>query len=516
MRAVIAFLVFIIIPRIAFAELILSSEYRYDVFDGEETGSSFFREKIRLDMGKNCQGSLAAVEVPAEKRRSYTWYILAANPARSATLLAGNFSASFGSGILTGKMIPYNPDPFRKENEPDNEKVFVPADSGYPAYYCNGAAIGISPYFHFFYSQALRYYSDAGNGTSESSPNTILSRIDKEYPYSEPVYLRTAGAMLSYNGFDYFTAQCSAIYFDMTGTDGRHILWSAINSDWSGFESLYGFSGYCAYNDGVVKAFVDAGSVRSVRYAGGKRYADSSLAVQGEASVETAVFALKLFGKRIGSGYYTPYFSTVGKRSPSEGLFIDARLSPYEFFTLTFDSSVDKSIDVNSWSPEPVPSCREGMNLKVKADKGINLFTGWRGIGESPAEFPEKIQSKSGAELVFIRILTLCGTYTVQKNTKIISYSAALNLSVRFFEYNSFELDYTQIWIRTQDDFYISTLALDGARSPWLSVLQSSRIAGARYRFRSERFSFGVRYLTQFIGRRSSFNRFECSGSGEW
>jgi len=271
MRTVI-FAFFILHPLAVFADLILSSEYRYDVFDGEETGNSFFREKIKLDMGKNCQGSLAAVEIPAEKRKSFTWYFLAANPSRSVSILAGNFSTSFGSGILTGRMNPYNPDPFRKEYESDNEKVFVPADSGYPSFYFNGVALAILPkgedenfaQFHLFYSHAIRYFSDAGNDTSGSSPGTILSYIREEYPYNEPVYLRTAGAMASYHGFDYFTVQVSALYFDMTGSNDRHVLWSAVDSNRSGYESITGFSAYCAYNDGVVKSFVDAGSVRSI------------------------------------------------------------------------------------------------------------------------------------------------------------------------------------------------------------------------------------------------------------
>jgi hypothetical protein len=511
-------------PFSAFAQLILSSEYRYDVFDGEETGNSFFREKVKIDMGKNCQGSLAVVEIPAESRRSYTWYLLAANYSRSVAIIAGNFATSFGSGILTGRMNPYNPDPFKKEPEPDSLKVFTPSDSGYPAYYYNGAALSIFPNsesekhmnLHFFCSLAQRYYSDIGNKNSESSPGSVLSHIRKEYPFNEPVCLRTAGGMASYNVFDYFTAQFSSLYFDMTGSDGGNVLWSAIDSRRSGYESITGFSAYLAYNDGVIKSFIDWGSVRSIHYTDGKRHSDPSPAFQGEASVTTETFGLKLFGKRIGSGYYSPYFSTVGKRTPSEGLFIDSRISPYEFFTLNFDSSVDKSTDVSSWSPEPLPTCREGVSLRIKADKGITLFTGWRGIGESISDFPERIQSKSGAEFIFFRVLTLDGVYTAQKKERVISHSAAFDLSFRFLEYNTIELGYTQIWIRKQDDLYISTLALDDARSPWLSVRQSSRIAGARYKFHSERFSLGVRYLTQFIGKRSFFNRFECSGYGEW
>jgi hypothetical protein len=518
MRAVIALLL-ALVPLAASGMYDISTEYRSDSFEDEEKERVFFRGTGSVFIDERRGAGCTVIRFPEEKRGSFTWYAKAASDS-GFSLLAGNFYAQAGSGLLSGRLKPYIPDPFAEEREIVQKSVFKECSGGYPDYAYQGAALSYQPSrgggidgLYFFGSMAPRFYSEDYGRSSDSSYSTILGNTEKEGSKYEPVFARSAGAVVSSGLFSVLRFELSGIYNDLRDGDGRPVLWSAGND--GACERTAGFSFYCAYNDGVCSAFGEYARNIQRWIDGGTTYSLNSYAWQGRGSVKTERFSLTVSGKRIADGYYLPYFSSMGKRTPSEGIFLESVICPYRLFSFRLYSSSDRNTSVSAFTPEKIPSCKESARIDITPEGKGSLFFMYRQIGDA-LMLPEKRQTSTGAEYRFIREFSAHADFTDQRSDHLRSRSILSGVNFFFLSVMNGSVQGGYSRVDKGDTMYQDALALDAEGASWMSVRERSWNAGARLGIALKSFSAAVRYAVQGEGKRLYHTRFECRASGRW
>ncbi|HNX60663.1 MAG TPA: hypothetical protein PKK43_16285, partial [Spirochaetota bacterium] len=378
----------------------VSAEYRHDILDVEEEETDFYRFKGSVSGSKYTGAFAAAAWIPDDRRKTYTFSFIAADPSLPVSITGGDYNVQFGSGLLIGHGRPYNPDPFQKEAFLYDESGIKPATSGSQSSSFRGIALSHSFYESLsatvFCSRALRYYS---GGDSSSSIGTLLSRPDKEGKNTEPVYLRSCGGMISFSR-DLIITTISGFHTDLISPSGKRILW-AVSDEGGGYRSSSGGSFYSAYNDGVIRAYIDIALSSSEYDTSGKDTRINDKAFQTEAELRKESFALRLAGKNTGKDYYSPFFAPIGSKSPSNSFFCEATISPLESFSLSSDAAIEKKKTVTNFDPEPSSICREGVSITIKPFSPLILTAGHRLIGSAPESFPERQQFRGGIKFDF-------------------------------------------------------------------------------------------------------------------
>ena len=344
-RAVI--IIIVLLPHAGSAALYdAKAEYRRDALDFEENAQEFYREKIRVFASDAVSAGIATSYKTAEKKRSSTWNVLADGMTIPVSLIAGNFYAQEGSGLLYGKLRPYNPDPFSPEPELSRQRGFAPCDSANPAYAFSGAGLCVyagardDPLFILVcsLSRSVRFArrDDDDPRSMSESLSTILGRIDRKYPYDTAVSCRTMTGSVAFLPFDSVRCELSALSVSLNEGD-RRAAWKSRGGDENAY-GLDGFAAYCAYSDGMLSSFAE-GSVCSERLQNGKR---NACAFQSECAFKSRVADVSVRGKMMDRGYGSPYYSVCGSRSPSDGIFISLKCSPSRRLSCSAEGSSER------------------------------------------------------------------------------------------------------------------------------------------------------------------------------
>lgn len=518
MRAVIVFSL-IIFARCVFAEYSVSAEYRSDSFEDEEKERVFVRGRAAVTLDEERGAGCTVIRFPFEERGSYTWFAKASS-ASGISLCAGNYYTQMGSGLLSGRMKPYLPDPFAEDKEIMQKNVFKECTSGYAAYTYNGLALSYCPVSESFFkglflfgSRAPRFYSEDYSHSSDSSYSSILGNTEKDGGKREPVYARSAGALARIEPLRELRFELSSVYCDMRDGQDHQVRWSAGNQGACG--SSTGFSLYGSYNDGILSAFSEYARNFQRWKDGGNPYCRKSYACQGRFGIHGERITLTVSGKKITENYYLPYFSAMGKRTPSEGIFMESDIKPYRIFSVRLYSASDKNTAVTASSPEQMPSCRESMRFDLTPEGKGSLFYMYRQTGEAMM-LPEKRQSRTGFEYRFIREFSAHADFTEQRgnNKRSRSIRGGLNFLILSVLNGNVQGGYSRV--DKGDTVYQDTLALDAESSSWMSVRERSWNAGARLGIAAGVFNGAVRYAVQGEGKKLYHTRFECRASGRW
>jgi hypothetical protein len=518
MRAIIALIIILLAQSIS-AEYSVSSEYRSDSFEDEEKERVFLRERAGLFIDQARGVGCTVIRFPSEKRGSFTWFAKASSDV-GLSLCAGNFYTQMGSGLLSGRMKPYIPDPFAEEKEIIQKNVFKECTSGYSAYTYHGLALSFCPeeegFFkglYVFGSQAPRYYRDDYDDSTDSSYSSILGNTQKKGGSREPVSARSAGALVSVEPLRELRFELSSVYCDLRDGQSGPVEWSAGNN--GSCKSSMGLSLFGSYNDGILSAFSEYARNFQRWNDSGNPYRRKSYAWQGRFGIQGERVTLTVSGKKIAKDYYLPYFSAMGKRTPSEGIFMESTIRPYRFFSFRLYSASDKNTAVTTSSPEQMPSNKESARIDITPEGKGSLFYMYRQTGDA-LMCPKKRQSRSGLEYRFVREFSAHTDFTEQrgKNMRSRSIRGGANFIFWSIFYGSMQGGYS--WIDKDDTLYQDALALDAESSSWMSVRERSWSAATRFGINTTVFDGAVRYAVQGEGKHLYHTRFECRASGRW
>lgn len=493
----------------------VSAEYRHDIIDVEEEETDFYRFRGSVSGSQNTGAFAAAAWVPYEKRKTYTFAFIVADPALPFSITGGDYNIQFGSGLLIGHGRPYNPDPFQKEESTYEESGIKPVTSGSQSSSFRGIALSYSVYDSLsatvFCSRALRYYS---GGDSSSSIGTLLSRPDREGKNTEPVYLRSVGGMITFSR-DLFITSISGFHADLLSPSGKRILW-AITDEGGGYRSSSGGSIYSAYNDGVIKAYIDFALSSSEYDTSGKETRINDKAFQTEAELRKEGFALRVAGKNTGKDYYSPFFAPIGSKSPSNSLFWEATISPLESISLSSDAAIEKRKTITNFDPEPSSICREGVSITVKPFTPLILTAGHRLTGSAPESFPERQQFRGGIKFDFRGYDQIEIGYIEQRKSGAVSRVYQGQAGVSIARVITIGLTYAEIRAKTDDKVYLSPLPLDGVMVPWIAVNGRARLASIRVAADWKGISLHAKGLCLWTGRTAVHRRLEFAVRGSW
>ena len=493
----------------------ISAEYRHDILDVEEDETDFYRFKGSVSGSRNTGAFAAAAWMPDEKRKSYTFAFLAADPTIPFSITAGDYYVQFGSGLLIGHGQPYNPDPFQKEESIYEESGIKPVINGSQSSSFRGFTLSHSVSDSLsatvFCSRALRYYS---GGDSSSSIGTLLSHPDREGKNTEPVYLRSGGGMISFTR-EYLITSISVFHADLISPSGKRILWAAPD-DGEGYRSSSGGSLYSAYYDGVIRAYIDFALSSSGYVKGGKKSRINDKAFQTEAEIRKESFSLRLAAKSIGNDYYSPFFAPIGSKSPSNSYFWETTVSPLESFTLSSDAAIEKKKTVTNFDPEPSSTCREGVSFTVKPFSPLIINVGHRLTGTALESFPERQQIRGGIKFDFSGYDQIEIGYTEQRKSGAVSRVFQGQAGIAIARVVTIGLTYAEIRAKTDDNVYLSPLPLDGVMVPWIAVNGRARLASMRVTADWKGISLHAKGLCLWTGRTAVHRRLEFAIRGSW
>jgi hypothetical protein len=382
-----------------------SSEFRRDALDAEEQTNEFFREKAKIHSETGISAG-AAFSCTADRRKSFTWNAEFDNADFPIYVIAGNFYAQEGSGLLYGRIRPYNPDPLAIESWSGLKSGFCPCDSSNPAYSFYGAGVSLyagkkqNPIMivSAAHSRCVRYISASASvkDASEISASSILSRYIKDKSGEQPVICSTSLGSLSFSPVQFVRMECACMAFSMSGEGGRSLSWDfdETGDTRTAKRQIAALSYSLSYNDGVVKSFLEAAVCRTEYMKNDMTVYRKGYAYQGEVSYSSDAASFYARGKLIGSEFSTPFMSSFGSRSPSNGFFVGLKISPFEKISAEADGSAEKYLPSSVSGSECDAVVRESICIKGKVWDRISVEASYRARSDTVSAEPDLNQER--------------------------------------------------------------------------------------------------------------------------
>lgn len=502
----------------------VSSEYRRDALDAEETTSEFYREKIMIEAGEAVSAGVAVSYKPKAKELSHTWNVQAGGMSSPVTFIAGNFYAQEGSGLLYGKLKPYNPDPFDVESQLSEQKGFSPCSSSNPSYaFCGGGLSlfgGAKNDPSFILSAALsrcvRYVTaDAQHGDStDVSFSTILSHCEKKYPYETAVVCRTMAGSLVFVPCDYLRCETAAMTVSLTDESGRAMSWGRRGGDgWSAVGKTDGASVYLAYNDGALKGYLESALCRTgLKHGTGQSY-ENSEAVQGEVSFVSKLVCMSAKGKSISSGYSSPYFATYGSRSPADGIFLSIKMAPSEKFSAGAEGSAEKTKGVTLTEGSSQMNSREKIYFDAEIIRGCDFAVSHTAVGSSSLQREGKYQDKFRLG-IGPAVLRCDAGALLQRAPSGKSEVFFSDISSRIEEQHRIRSGIRIVHTLRGNPVYAGIISTGG--QPFIRASQNTQIYCFAYSYKGEIVRFDAGAAAAMSGKRCIERRLELSADGRW
>ena len=291
------------------AEVYVKSEYRRDALDAEEAVKDFYRTNFRILAGQDTSAGAAVSWQKNTKVFLWTWNAVYNEECTPVSVIIGNYYAQSGSGLLYGKLRPWNPDPFSASSEISDAHGFTPCNSANPVFAFNGAGLTFYPSgkngncsARIGASRVLRYMEEDDDHTSSThtSMNTILSRFSSEYPYTKALWCDTAAGAFLLRAGDYCSAELSLLSVSCRDMQGQRISWARYETDdaWSAVDQVQGAAAYAAYNDGALRIYGESAcTIDRLAENGGGTFSGKGISAQGEIYFRSKIFTGSVKGK---------------------------------------------------------------------------------------------------------------------------------------------------------------------------------------------------------------------------
>jgi hypothetical protein len=494
----------------------ISTEYRYDALDVEDREKYFLRSIGHVNVTETSGMYASITKLPKEKKTMWSFAMTVDEKNVPFSCIIGDFNAGFGSGLLVGKGVPYNPDPFIREEEREKMTGFKPVMNAGQTTSFRGVAISrkieetADSSLGIFVSRALRYY----NGDCiESSIGTLQLRSVKEEGYEEPVYVRSAGTMLGV-GENYYTVQCSAVYCDLVTPDGARVPWSS-DDGVHGWMKNYGGSLYLGYNDGAVRSYIEYAYSRSDRSGNEKRIHESGSAMQTETEIKSELLKFRFVVKKTDSDFYMPFSFPIGTRSPATGVFISAEYKPLDSVRIEADASGEHRHNVTPFDSVEKSVYKEGLLAEFRPIRLVRLTLSYRQTGDSMEYDRAYRQIASGISVGTSDNFAGVSFRRQQKDGSVahlLRTDAGLSIGKKIRVRGM----YSMIQMRAEDEIYLDPLALDGAVISWLAVHGRAHCAALTVSFNSAIVELRARGLCLWAQRQILKKRIECYAEGRF
>ena len=455
------------------AEIFFQSEYRRDALDAEEEIKDFWRTRFRIFAGTETSAGAAVSYQRNTKLCTWTFNAVYDDVCSPVSVIIGNYYAQSGSGLLYGKIRPWNPDPFSAAAELSDAHGFTPCNSANPSFAFNGAALTFYPSgkngnssARIGVSRTLRYAEEDTDHTSSThaSMTTLLSHSDRKYPYTKALWCDSlTGAFLLRAG-DYSTAEFSALSLSCRDIQGKRISWARYETGgrWSAVEQMQGFSVFAGYNDGVLRMFAEtAVNANRLSNEGSGTLSAKAYAAQGEIAFTSKLFCGSVKGKSISSNYGSPFFSTYGSRSPSQGLFLAMKLSPSRSLKLNAETSADKKTSVSQYSTEPSASFKESASLYYEPFRHFAVELSHSQTGASYRFFPDKSRIKGETMLKFKNV-KISASSAQQRSAARTATTASAGIQCRLLYRHTFSASGEYLRTKKTNPVYSSALSEGG------------------------------------------------------
>ena len=517
-RAVI--LIFIFCTGVCRAAVVdVSSEYRRDALDAEEEAKDFFREKFRLYSSKNTYAGFSYSYAPDDKKKSITWNLVADDPAMPVTFIAGHFYAQQGSGLLYGKLRPYNPDPFEVEVQLSQQKGFAPCSSSNPAYALYGAGICMygggrsDPSFitSAAVSRCVRYISSdaAYPDSTDDSFTSILARCEKKYPYETPVVCRTILGSCVFLPLPAVRCELSALCVTLSDEGDGNMNWG--RTETGGVRSYTGTEGasaYLAYNDGALRGFVET-AVSRIRTAGEGSGEIHARSFQGECEFKSRVAALSIRGKSVASGYGSPYYSVYGSRTPSDGIFISLKLSPSRRFSCGADVSAERKRAGGS----STEGTKEMIFFRAEPLRSCDVEMSHTSIWDQPSSAPSRSREKLIVSIGCGDIRTKAG-FVLQRSAKGHASGSYISIVCGDDDPHRVEAGFQAVFASRQNPVLARVIGSGG--QPFISVKEQVQIYDLGYSYGGDSIRAGLSAAAAFRNTRSTDQRISFDARCVW
>jgi len=508
--------------------IILQVEHRRDALDIEEDTKNYYREKLKIAFSPESAFSLTTVHCDGMEERRHTWNLVLGDPGRGLYFIAGNFYASFGSGLLLGTAGPFQPDHFARKGNAGEGPVFSPSTSGNPSSSFHGIGAGISIPFpgfscslHSFYSRRERFISSAEHetGHTESSISSLEGHREQEGLRSEPVHTRTAGGAFAVTVGDYLTLGSHCMYSDLETPEGGPLLFSYSGSEGNGagYESFSGYGFRMEYRDENLTLFAEQDITRSTIVPESRPREE----IIGKGTIWGMKLSLPLLRtsivrKSLDRDYYSPFTATMGETGYHEGWFWDLKVSPYR--NLSFSSGVSSERRL-------VPSVQD----KEPPVTVLRTFSGtysWKALEkiQYSAAFLERTRNGADEEkqkhrflikLRPLRQLTLQGASAFQQNGDTGTSSLhAIGIGVTLFGRWDISLTGAKAAVAPDNPVYARMLPMRNSNIPGFFIREDAITAALRTSLRWGDCYFSLRYFYLQCESGENRNTVEFFGSG--
>lgn len=509
--------------------LYLRGEYREDARDYESSVGRFYRLASSLLLSEKSSLNLTLVR-NADERESHTWSLVLADACPGLYLLAGNFSAGFGSGLVLGKPQVYTPDIFSSRPMSDDRAIFSPVKSGNPAFAFNGVAASYGAGFeslnltlHSFYSVARRYIreEDYFSSGTRSSLSTVLGSIERDSAHSEPADVRTVGMMISLVARGLFLVEPYFVYADLASADGKSIEWGREKLDGSdmAIRDSIGAGAVLRYRDERIDIFVDyARSSTGKSREGGDDYRAAGEGVLGGARFSHPVLSLSAAFKRSSTGFYAPYQSTIGESHPEMASFLETEVRPMRGIAAGANFSAQEKLLPASVDRERVYTTRERYYIRYSGGliKSAKLrFRRYEKTGRGVSSRADQAELSMRARIFEF----LDGEASVAGQRSVPGGQALLTRSgliVRVGASAELSLQYARVNIDGGERIYSVMSPMSNSSIPGLFLDRPSNVLVARLVARRKGLHLAGRFFRQWSSGGCAHRRMEFSASGSF
>jgi hypothetical protein len=334
MRKILALIIALCSADAAAARYEIREEYRRDVINYDEESRSFLRQGFTADTGA-ARAFLSHTYLPREEEHAFNWSLELRDLPRGNSLMAGHYTASFGSGLFLGSRRYSSPDPFASRPFPSSDSFISASRSTSPLYSFSGVAARHEILMDearletaLFCSMRKRYihFDDYDRGRVDSSMDSVNSRLERDGFYAEPVLLRDCGAAILLSYRQGLSAGVAAYGGDMRSCSGRELIWDGgkgKSSD-SGIAEFSGSMLYMKYADDHLFSFCELGLAR----AGGNDDLTGGYGFSAGSRFRSRMSALRFLVTRTGAGFYAP--GGADGPFPREECDFSASLRPHE------------------------------------------------------------------------------------------------------------------------------------------------------------------------------------------
>lgn len=491
-----------------------SGEYRHDSFEYEAPPKDFFRAGIAGDAGQGCVYGASYMQSLDGEDRRYTWHFRALSSDGSRWVIAGNYYAHFGSGLLMGRKRIYSPDPFDERSTISRGRSFVPCRGADQRYSFHGLAAGLSvgngahslslsPFISVRYRFAHR--DSAFSGIGGSSLSTVAGSVLCSRNYTAPVLIIDGGLLASLSAGDIFELQCIFFRTGMFYHGDSAFLWdmNLKPHPLGAVRSLASAGVFASVHRGPLRLFIECAFPARIQDSlDGRRRTIRGFGAQFGGSVTIKRFRFYYRMRENDRDFYAPY----GTGSPSpmrrwEGGVL-ARLSRY--LEVRTAGSRERRLLALSGDDSVVSTERQTVLAKILfPGKGAFSLQGRR-IVKTGDRRELLIQLRAAASFRPVSWADISFNARAQrKGREIPAGSFGCRAGLRVTGHLGMSFGYTRALASTGQRIYVNETSWMRTPTSGTSIDSNSHLIIASLRWISGRSSLVLQYRHRFSGGRS-------------